>query len=137
MCTVEMKAFGQRLRRFLRRAEAYAILDAHVGGTWMAGGCWLLAEALAPLVQRPLVAVWSFAGAGIVQQHVVLQLAEDCFLDADGAQSATALLRKMVRVERLDQPYLDRFDPHAATGMSCPTRGVHQLQQALRRTLMA
>ena len=134
-CSADVKDFGRRLRNYLNTDEAYAILGPD--GTWTAGGCWLLAAALAPLLDAPLVGVWSRVHGMPVLQHVVLQLDADCFLDADGAQTARALLRRMAQEEMLVAPFLAPFNPDAArtSDIRCPAVSVRRLRAKLRHAL--
>jgi hypothetical protein len=134
-CNARVKDFGKRLRNYLNTDAAYAILGPD--GTWTAGGCWLLAAALAPLLDAPLVGVWSVVQATPVLQHVVLQLDDDCFLDADGVQTERALLRRMVQEEMLVEPFIAPFNPDAAraSDIRCPAVSVRRLRTALQRAL--
>ena len=133
-CTRRAQALGRRVRQFLQTDAAYRILDDEVGGTWSAGGCWVLAKALTALIDAPLVAVWNEIDGSTVQHHVVVQLSENCYLDADGTQSGETLLRKMARVELIRDPYLAEFDPVVARRgqIACPTGTVQRLTRALR-----
>lgn len=132
-CAPALKDFGRQVRAFLRTDAAYAILGDD-GDTWTAGGCWLLAAALGPLIDAPLAAVWSREPGRAPQlQHVILHVGEDCYLDADGAQTRRTLLRRMVKYERLTAPYVGAFDArvaHAGRILCAPAR-VLALREAL------
>jgi hypothetical protein len=68
-------------------------------------------------------------------EHVVLQVAQDIYLDADGAQTAAELLRKMQRIEFVPHPRLVVFDPAAAGDIPCPAVSVTRLVSFFRSHL--
>jgi hypothetical protein len=143
-----MRALGRRLRRVLDSRAAYEILGPS-GGTWMAGGCWILAEALQRCLRSRgydahLYAVRSREKEREVVEHVVVGVRgnashahggyEIWFLDGDGAATSAELLDKMRRVERVPSPYLTRFTKTDAKaerafpfGIVCPPVKVERL----------
>lgn len=77
-----LSAFGKELRRFLERDDVMAILE---DGDWGAGGCWILAEALARWLGPPAEIV-AVGYPGIPVDHVAVKYA-DTYIDYRGAQS--------------------------------------------------
>lgn len=86
--------FNDDLKEILDSDEAYEFLPS---GTWMAGGCALLAESLYRLIPDSQL---KFVGRLHLdyQDHVVLMI-ENCgehvFIDYDGLQSESELISKM------------------------------------------
>jgi hypothetical protein len=104
-----MTMIGPQVSRFCRSAASYCILGAE--GTWQSGGCTLLALALADVL-GPNATVYTVRSSRSPSEHTVVAVA-DQFVDADGAQSAAALLRKMRR-EGVPDPTLAPFSLDAA-----------------------
>jgi hypothetical protein len=133
-----MRRFGRKLHRLLSSREAYEILGE---GTWMSGGCWILAEALHRCLSdrgfvSSLYAVRSHQKAHEVIEHVVVRIeyGDVWYFDGDGAATETELLRKMKHVERVPEPYLTRFSKKDAKaerdfpfGIACPPIRVKKL----------
>lgn len=73
-----------RIQHLLATTRAYAVLDCRAaqGGTWTAGGCALLALALARLISQSQI-FDLLEGSGHIQ-HLVLRLGDGYFLDGDG-----------------------------------------------------
>jgi hypothetical protein len=136
-CSRSTAIFGQKLKRFLNSKSGYKILDLEIGETWNAGGCWLLAEVLHQLLDVSLFAVWSFVGTTAIQQHVVVEVGADCYVDADGASSEWGLLQKMIRVEGLVRPFVGDFNPARAVedGILCPAKSVQALRAAVKKLI--
>lgn len=91
------EVLGRRLKAWCRSPTSYAILDASPagGGTWTAGGCAILAVALARLGLGTLRVVVGRTGSGPAQpQHWVVQVPGG-FLDADGFSTGPKLLARM------------------------------------------
>lgn len=99
------KAIGSALKRALATPEAYAILDASAAGpcTFLAGGCAILADALAQILGGEIVAVYRADTRRI--QHYVLRRGEH-YLDGDGACLRATLLRRERTLEGIPQPRL-------------------------------
>lgn len=87
--------FNDELKAVLDSCEAYSLLPE---GTWMAGGCGLLASALRRVIGAgSLVTVGRQTPTG-VHDHVVMRLDFDkvsVFVDYDGVQNAEELVVKM------------------------------------------
>lgn len=100
------RAFGRELREFLYREDIFEILGND--GTWQAGGCWILAEALRRLLgaKARLKMVSSDASKC---EHVVVQVGA-LFIHASGVMSEGELLTEMRCLERLANPRLTDLD---------------------------
>lgn len=95
------ESFSVRLKKILDSVEAYYILDNFGGGgTWAAGGCKILADALNKYIDIPIYVVFNTEN-GIIEHFMVK--VNDMLLDYDGIQSATEILNKMKDVEHIEQ----------------------------------
>jgi hypothetical protein len=86
--------FNEDLKLVLDSNEAYAFLPS---GSWMAGGCSLLAESLQRLMPDSQLKVIGRIDDGIID-HVVLMVSdfgEDIFIDYDGVQTLDEMITKM------------------------------------------
>lgn len=86
--------FNEDLKLVLDSNEAYAFLPS---GSWMAGGCSLLAESLQRLMPDSQLKVVGRIDDGILD-HVVLMVSdfgEDIFIDYDGVQTQDEMITKM------------------------------------------
>jgi hypothetical protein len=86
--------FNEDLKLVLDSNEAYAFLPS---GSWMAGGCSLLAESLQRLMPDSQLKVVGRIDDGILD-HVVLMVSdfgEDIFIDYDGVQTLDEMITKM------------------------------------------
>jgi hypothetical protein len=102
---------GRRLKKILATKAAYAILDSTdaKGGTWLAGGCGLLADALAEYCPSGEVwAVWNRRNQRV--EHFVYNKG-NMFYDGDGAATGEGVLRKMRELEHVRDPITLR-PPH-------------------------
>ena len=101
----------------------------------MAGGCWVLAQALKEHL-GPRAELWAVAQPWGRPEHVVVRVGNK-YIDADGVHSLGTLLNKMRRVERMSRPELIPFKPADATsyGIACPTEAVARVRRALQRAL--
>jgi RNA:NAD 2'-phosphotransferase (TPT1/KptA family)/8-oxo-dGTP pyrophosphatase MutT (NUDIX family) len=101
---------GRAVQKFCASNESYAILDSSraSGGTWSAGGCYILAEAVQKEFGGELYAVV----ADEAVQHIVVKYG-GLFIDADGASREALLLHRMESVEHLHHPKLVLLDPNA------------------------
>ena len=97
-------AFGKRLRRYLASNHSYEVAGPDFPGTWMAGGCYLLAHAL-KAVLGPDAEIVGVGTDVAPLDHVVVKYAGR-YLDADGASSLPELLHKMETVEHRPNPRL-------------------------------
>jgi hypothetical protein len=97
----DMKAFGPAMKQALKSDEAYAILGKH--GTWVAGGCWILAAAIKRLLGRRSRLVAITAGNERIAQHILVEL-DGVFLDAAGASTKRQLLRLWRDLEGIPNP---------------------------------
>lgn len=102
---VDWRALGERVARWTETNESYDLLDGNsstAGGTWTAGGCAVLAGALKVL--HPSLKIWGlFDGDGNLQ-HVVASTPEGLVLDAEGAVTPAALLKRWQTRERVKAP---------------------------------
>ena len=129
-CPPEMKAFGQKLHEFFYSPEVFVILgDAY--DSWVAGGCWIAAEALKRWM-RPHAELWAIHDAANILQHVVVRLG-DCFLDGDGVSTRRELLKRWVEQEGVVEPKLKPFSEQQADafGLVCPADLAEQVTKAL------
>lgn len=107
-------AWAASVARALRSDEAWAILDADpatAGGTWLHGGCLLLAKALRATLGAGEVWIVTSPrrGPGDRVEHAVLRLG-NVFVDAEGVSSERALLGRMARREMIPSPSLRRLE---------------------------
>lgn len=123
--------FGRMLRRMLN--DQTGLLRE---GSWVAGGCWTLAEALR---------IWSgqrldlhMVVAEGIPQHVVASFDAAEYgavhLDGDGMASSAELLLRMRRLEKLPDPAIAVFDAALAEdcGICCYEHLVPTLIHSLR-----
>lgn len=103
------EVIGRRLRAWCRSPASYTLLDASpaAGGTWTAGGCALLAVALAGMNVGFLRVVdgRSYKGGRVQPQHWVVQVPGG-FLDADGFSTGPRLLARLQHQEQVLDPVL-------------------------------
>lgn len=95
--------YGRRLRKISLTEPAFAILDRHIGGTWLEGGCGLMAATLLKLGKGTLwVLEGRQRGSNVHQVHHFLVRAHDAmFLDGDGASSEQTLLHRWKDLESI------------------------------------
>lgn len=100
MGLVTTAEIGRVVKHFVANNESYEILDANGGGTWSAGGCYLLAFALHKKFKLPLYALFGSnrPNGMICNQHVVVKSGQ-FFIDADGTQAKQSLLRRWSKEE--------------------------------------
>jgi hypothetical protein len=81
-------------KQVLQGAAAYRILDSSPGrgGTWSAGGCRILAEALKDHCGTPVYVVYNETNGKA--EHFVVKT-KDGFLDSDGIQTGPQLLQRI------------------------------------------
>ena len=79
-----MRKFGQALKRAIWRPENVALLDHHEHGTWVCGGCLMLARAVSRMVPGARIASLTSDGKHI--GHAVVRVG-DWVLDGDGAST--------------------------------------------------
>lgn len=99
---------GERLDAALEADESYEILDEIAGGTWTAGGCWLLAATLAEILGLGSSALFALVDAARnpkAAQHVVLAYGGG-YLDGDGWSTEEQLLFMWRNTEGLEDPRL-------------------------------
>jgi hypothetical protein len=95
--------FGRRLRKISLTEPAFAILDRHIGGTWLEGGCGLLAAALEKLGMGTLWVLEGHSRGSTVHQvhHFLIRAHDGMFLDGDGASSEQTLLHRWKDLESI------------------------------------
>jgi hypothetical protein len=133
-CPVPTAEFGQRLAKFLRDPDVFRKYLPPDAVDWGAGGCWVLARALADLLPGARVrGVWGgkegrYRGT---MHHAVVEK-DGCYIDHDGAQTEAQLLSKIER-EGIREPFLGPWYPSRAkrTGIPCQIRSYARLQDAL------
>lgn len=112
--------FGKELRKLLNSKEVFALLSE---GDWGAGGCWTLANALMAYFGPPaeLVAV-SESRPGVPVSHVVVKYV-DLYVDYNGAQTKTQLMRNLGKEGYKDpelKPMTRKLEKEAARhGIPC------------------
>lgn len=82
------------VKRFVKSNESYDIVP---DGTWSAGGCWILAEALKRVIAQPTTLL-AVKDRGRVQ-HIIVGLPSGKVVDADGVQTEHEMLIKMITYE--------------------------------------
>jgi hypothetical protein len=124
--------FGRALRKLINNDAVFKILAE---GDWGAGGCWILADAVARWLGPParLLAVRSPKAP---VEHVVVEYA-DLYIDYHGAQTEKELHASLV-ADRIVSPRLVPFTEALqkkarATGIPCETWQVRELLSALNR----
>ena len=106
----EAMKIGLCLRRFCKSNASYAVLDSSKakGGTWLAGGCLILAHAMHVMLsakgEKTKVAILK----NKVPQHAVcvvrLSNGVDAFFDGDGISSREELLWRWLEQEDVAPP---------------------------------
>lgn len=117
--TILNRAFGRALWSFLNRPEIFDILGAE--GTWSAGGCWILADALMKWI-GPQATLKMIASDRCTSEHVVVQVGE-IFIHATGVRTKAELLDEMQESERLANPRIVEFHQQALKRNDVPTPG--------------
>jgi hypothetical protein len=132
----DLRKLGYSLQKFFRSEEAYSLLDSNpetAGTMWGAGGCWVIAAALQPLLSgSKLVAVVD----GGVQHHVLVEQ-NGWYLDNRGASSMGKLLKYWRTQEFLRDPRIEPFRVAEATELVCPVKLVATLKQRLKPLVTA
>jgi 8-oxo-dGTP pyrophosphatase MutT (NUDIX family)/GNAT superfamily N-acetyltransferase len=108
-----LAAWAKRLKAYCNSGRAYKILGDE--GTFQAGGCYLLADALT----RHLGPGAEMVGIGSSRnpmEHVVVKVGPH-YLDADGLHSEKQMLHKMKTVEGLPEPRIVPFNLEHAQKM--------------------
>ena len=127
---------GKRLKKWLSSDEAYALLDSYpsvAGGTWTAGGCRPLAQALLRVL--PGSTPWAVHDA-FQNQHAVVEW-QGWFFDGDGASRRRTILSRQ-REEGVASPQLSPENPRLwrqEGGTHCPVGLVRDLEKRLRVVL--
>jgi len=95
---IPVSEIGWVVRKFAKSNESYnTILPDPDQGTWMAGGCRILAEALRRVVVPPTILL-AVVDRGEIQ-HVVVGLPSGNLIDADGVHTEKHMLAKMIKYE--------------------------------------
>lgn len=132
------QATGRALKKLIQSDAAYRILDGACGGTWLAGGCALLAVALE---QAGAGALWVLVGRSTRNsppqvQHWLVRTPGGLFLDGDGVSSEMMLLKRWAEIEDVLEPMLRPAEPgdrHGETWISAQdTTDVRSLVKLLR-----
>jgi hypothetical protein len=122
------------LKKILNSNEAYSILDSSpgAGGTWTAGGCCILANALKEYCPGGEIHVvfneeWGQA------EHFVYKTKQG-YIDGAGIHSAPVLMRQMKELEGIKQrisikPYQRGM---RAPGVPCTRQTAHKLAELFK-----
>lgn len=91
------------MKKAIWTPAAVRILDESTGGTWLAGGCALLALALKKVFGRraELMSIRSDRYDPDRVEHVLVQIDGRYYLDGDGASAESALIKRWQRVEHV------------------------------------
>jgi hypothetical protein len=121
---------GGALQEFLYSPPIFQILG---DGTWLAGGCWILADALHRWV-GPSSSLKMVASDRSTSEHVVVR-AGSWYLHASGVITEAELLDEMRRMERLVNPRIVDFNPRLLirNGVPRPGRRSRLLLVEIRR----
>ena len=138
-------ALGDALRKVLRKPAVRAILGEagfeRAKPTWVKGGCWILAEALARWIGPSAELMFVSRTSSGLPDHVVVDVevdGTDVFLDANGAQSFEELLDRWRDDETGEDVEVSPFNAELAEsigGMSCPVGAVDGLVAAFTKYL--
>lgn len=95
--------FGRKMRKILLADPAFAILDRHIGGTWLEGGCGLLAATLEKLGMGQLWVLEGRQRGSTVHQvhHFLVRAPDGVFLDGDGASLEKTLIHRWKDLESI------------------------------------
>lgn len=130
--TPEIRRFGKELRKFINSDPVFSILPE---GDWGAGGCWILARALAEFLGPP-AELRSIASEFFEVEHVVVKDGS-AYFDYNGASTKDELLaqfraeypdRKIVKVVKMTPRRILRADE---IGIPCEPRYVKDLVSKL------
>jgi hypothetical protein len=130
-----VSTLDKKLKTFLRSSRAYRLYLSE--GTWLSGGCWLLAEALRQVLGGELVALTSTNGV----EHVALE-ADGWIVDGDGFSRRDSLLWRWAEQERVARPQLVPFssvelEVYSKAEIPSPDGRLPLLVADLRRVLAA
>lgn len=125
--TILDKAFGRELKRFLYRPEIFSLLESD--GTWLAGGCWILADALRRWI-GPRAHLKLISSSNSPCEHVVVQV-NHLFIHASGVMTEGELLDEMRIEERLTNPRIDGFNSTLLRKNEVPVPGERSVRLAL------
>lgn len=97
------RPLARAIRAAVRDPLSYTLLDSGEGGTWSAGGCAILADALLALIpDAKRIGIKTSSPSCI--HHVAVQLPCGAIIDADGLAHPAFFLRRYQLRERL--PFL-------------------------------
>lgn len=134
----EGAALASVVTRFCRSNASFRLLDAHPateGSTWSAGGCRVLAEALAQAFGWTRYGVTSDRRQhGRILEHVVVGRSGK-YIDADGLSDVSQLLERWREREGLVDPRLVLLTECLTRGtdIPCPPEVVTMVAERLRR----
>ncbi len=136
--TPAVKEFGRELREFINSPEVFEILPE---GDWGAGGCWILARALAEFLGPP-AELWAIASDQFEVEHVVVK-DSGAYFDYDGASTEKEILaefraaypnRNKVKLVRMTPRRILRADE---IGIPCEPHLVKKLRSMLEAKFRA
>nr|UDO48154.1 hypothetical protein [Pandoravirus massiliensis] len=139
-------ALGDRIRCLMSTEPVADVLDAHGMDQWNAGGCGVLAAALAPIMaQRGVAGARPYAiivpsgpgGPARIVAHVVANSPKGPFFDADGWHSPQALAMRYGSDARVTAREAAVGPVAGPAGVACPQRAVRDLQHFLERHIDA
>lgn len=99
-----VRQLGHALKRLLQTKKAMDVLRPYSIEEWGYGGCWILAAALKKLI-GPKAKLY-YVGSPMGVEHVVVRVG-DLYLDQDGAQTASQLVKKL----KLDDAFISPYGP--------------------------
>jgi hypothetical protein len=121
---------GAALQEWLYRPEIMGLVPQ--GGSWLQGGCWILAEALRRVFEGEL---WMIVEADDpTPQHVVCRVGRR-YLDGDGSSDARELLRRWEDEEMLHRPRLQPLSEERVRGIPYDEAAVCKLVELIEAEL--
>lgn len=135
-------ALGDRIRCLMSTEPVADVLDAHGMDQWNAGGCGVLAAALAPIMARrgvegarpyAVIVPSGFGGPVRVAAHVVGNSPRGPFFDTDGWHALSALVARYGSGARAVAREAAVGPVAGPTGVACPQGAVRDLQHFMDR----
>lgn len=118
---------GTSIAKAVASADAYAIVDQYQLQTWSAGGCAVLATAIASITGGD---VFWIVSAGR-RQHAVAHW-DGAYFDSDGAYTAQGIIEKFNDLEDFSDSRLVQDDGRNRHGIPRPEGAVRAIAELLR-----